>query len=285
MLLLLHVLGARIYAGARVADAGDEVRFEDGREARVSYWNYRTLEGHVEAGQRDFEVWKWIESGAVEFRTHAVSRPAESTALVRLGVVVLGRHKQVEFGRRACLRMAMLTERALRRPEATPPPRTFDSRLLSIHLRDHHALLVATRELAQRMSSGGRLPELQALASELRAAAADDLVAVEKLLARLDSAPSLSRAAAVRVGERLGRLKLNGRIVRASPLSAVVELEGAALLLASVRMLWEGLAKLDLGPEDAGERAARAERLRAAAEELRLGALPRAVGLEEPGGA
>jgi Domain of unknown function (DUF1990) len=58
LLLILHVLGARIYAGVRVGGAGTEERSEDDRTAQVFSWNYRTLEGHVEAGQRDFEVWK-----------------------------------------------------------------------------------------------------------------------------------------------------------------------------------------------------------------------------------
>jgi hypothetical protein len=110
MLLILHVLGLRIYAGVRVGNAGDERRLSDGREAQVAFWNYRTLEGHVEAGQRDFEVWKWLETGEVEFRTHAISRPADLNPIVLLGFLLLGRHKQVEFGRSACRRMAALTE-------------------------------------------------------------------------------------------------------------------------------------------------------------------------------
>jgi Domain of unknown function (DUF1990) len=113
MLLILHALGARIFAGVRVAAAGDGARSADGRQAQVSFWNYRTLEGHVEAGQRDFEVWKWLDSGEVVFRTHAVSRAAETNPLVQLGFRLLGRHKQVEFGRRACTRMALLTEASL----------------------------------------------------------------------------------------------------------------------------------------------------------------------------
>jgi hypothetical protein len=42
--------------------AGQETRELDGRTAQVSFWNYRTLEGHVEASQRDYEVWKWHAS-------------------------------------------------------------------------------------------------------------------------------------------------------------------------------------------------------------------------------
>ena len=34
----------------------------DGRRAHVWGWNYRTLAGHVEMGQMDWEVWKWLEA-------------------------------------------------------------------------------------------------------------------------------------------------------------------------------------------------------------------------------
>ena len=108
MLLILHVLGLRVYAGARVSGEGDETRVADGRTARVSFWSYRTLEGHPEAGQRDYEIWKWLDTGAVEFRTHSYSRPAKANAIFAVGIRLLGPHKQVEFGRRACARMAAL---------------------------------------------------------------------------------------------------------------------------------------------------------------------------------
>jgi hypothetical protein len=273
MLLILHALGARIYAGVRVGSAGEDVRNEHGREAHVFFWNYRTLEGHIEAGQRDFEVWKWLDSGNVEFRTHAVSRPANTNTVVKLGFRLLGRHKQVEFGRRACRRMALLSEASLRQPSGTTTTANLDGRLLAVYLRDHHALLVALRELAQRMRTADRPDEQRALADDLHRAADDDLDCVEQYLHRLESGPSPLRHAAVWTAEKLGRLKLNGRLLRPSPLSAVTELEGFRLLLESNRALWSGLAHLAVGPADAADRAHRAEELLATSESLRLVAL------------
>jgi hypothetical protein len=277
MLLILHALGARIYAGVRVNDAGDETRSEDGRHAQVSFWNYRTLEGHVEAGQRDFEVWKWLDNGEVEFRTHAVSRPAETNAIVQLGFRLLGRHKQVEFGRRACRRMALLTEAILRQPQEAASTARLDGRLLTVYLRDHHALLIALRELAHRIGAAARSEQQRALAVEVARIADDDLACIEALLNRLESAPSRTRQGAVWAAVKLGRLKLNGRVVRPSPLSAVTELEGFRLLLESNRALWAGLEHLTLGPTDAPERAHRMERHLATTERLRLDALHRAT--------
>jgi Domain of unknown function (DUF1990) len=258
-----------------VGDAGEQTRDVDGRTARVSFWNYRTLEGHVEAGQRDYEVWKWLDSGEVEFRTHAFSRPADTNPLLLLGFRLLGRHKQVEFGRRACARMALLTAAALRRHDNNTDTRTFDGRLLGVYLRDHHALLIAAEEVAARLRA--RTADQRALAEEVISAATDDRAALQRLLHRLDRRPSPISDTAVRVGERLGRLKLNGRIIRPSPLSAVTELEGCQLLLQSTRALWTSLAQLGLGPDDVAERANRVTRLLDRAETLRLRALEHAV--------
>ena len=68
----------------------ERTRKVGGRDARVWGWNYRTLEGHVEIGQMDWEVWKWLDDGHVEFRVHAVSRPALiPNPIVRLGFHLL----------------------------------------------------------------------------------------------------------------------------------------------------------------------------------------------------
>ena len=47
------------------------------------------------------------------------------------------------------------------------------------------------------------------------------------------------------IGEKLGRLKLNGQLRGYSPLSRVVELEGLAIVLDGNRSLWRMLASLD----------------------------------------
>ena len=86
---------------------------------RVWGWSYGTLEGHVERGQMEFAVWKWLDDGAVEFRIHVVSRRATvGNPLVRLGFRLVGRRQQVRFARRACERMAELVEREIRSPVA-----------------------------------------------------------------------------------------------------------------------------------------------------------------------
>ncbi len=114
MLLELRFAGLRFYVGVRVSQVTDGRHTQDGREAAVWGWGYRTLEGHLEAGQMDYEVRKWLDTGEVEFRINAFSRPAHiPNPVVRLGFRLVGRRVQTRFARYACERMRRLTEAEL----------------------------------------------------------------------------------------------------------------------------------------------------------------------------
>ncbi len=114
MLLEFRFYGLRFHFGVRVGGVVDETRTIEGREVKVWGWNYRTLQGHLEMGQMDYEVWKWLDSGEVEFHTCRFSRRSRSgNPIVRLGVRIFGRHQQVKFARHACERMARLTKAGL----------------------------------------------------------------------------------------------------------------------------------------------------------------------------
>jgi uncharacterized protein (UPF0548 family) len=107
MLLEVHFWGLRFRFGVRVSGVIDEVRRVDGREVRVWGWSYGTLQGHLETGQMDYAVWKWLDSGAVELRIHVVSRASRvGNPIIRLGFRLFGRREQVRFAKRACERMA-----------------------------------------------------------------------------------------------------------------------------------------------------------------------------------
>ena len=109
MLLQIRFLGLRIYAGVRVVEVYDETRELDGRSAQVFGWGYATLLGHFEQGQLHYEVWKWLDTGDVEFRLHAYSRVADVGPLLpRLGFRVVGRREQLKFYRGVCRRMHRL---------------------------------------------------------------------------------------------------------------------------------------------------------------------------------
>ena len=107
----------------RVSGVIDEIRRVEGREARVWGWSYATLQGHLETGQMDYEVWKWLDTGAVEFRIHVVSRTSRiGNPIVRLGFRLFGRREQLRFARRACERMACLVsgDRSVRTASGIP---------------------------------------------------------------------------------------------------------------------------------------------------------------------
>lgn len=109
MLLEVRFWGLRFPVGVRVGAVIDETRVVDGRDVLVWGWGYGTLQGHLEVGQMDYEVWKWLDTGAVEFRVHVVSRPGRiPNPIVRLGFRLFGRREQVRFARRSCERMALL---------------------------------------------------------------------------------------------------------------------------------------------------------------------------------
>lgn len=119
MLLEARFYGLRFLFGCRVGGLVDTIRAMEGRRVRVWGWSYRTLQGHLEMGQMDYEVWKWLDSGDVEFRIHVVSRAARiPNPVIRLGFRLFGRRAQTKFARRACQRMAKLTAERVSGPVA-----------------------------------------------------------------------------------------------------------------------------------------------------------------------
>jgi len=127
MLLQLRFHGLRFHGGVRVSEVYDDERQRDGRTARVWGWAYQTLEGHLEMGQMDWQVWKWLDTGRVEFRIHAYSRVApDRNPIVRLGFRLFGRREQLAFLHSTLERMRRLTETALREGGGEPVRRTAD---------------------------------------------------------------------------------------------------------------------------------------------------------------
>src|SRR3954454_22944206 len=115
MLLELRFMGLRTYAGCRVGRVADEERVVDGRPVRVWGWPYQTLEGHIEQGEMSWEVWKWLDTGEVQFRIHSYSRMVGSkNPFMILGVRLFGQHERRRDLTSACRRIAHLTEEGLR---------------------------------------------------------------------------------------------------------------------------------------------------------------------------
>jgi uncharacterized protein (UPF0548 family) len=123
MLLEIRYFTLRVRVGVRIGVVFDEVREVAERRVRVWGWAYRTLQGHLERGQMDYQVWKWLDTGEVEFRIHAVSQLAViRNPILRLGFRLVGRREQIVFARRCGERMGRLVRARLRgaRPEPKP---------------------------------------------------------------------------------------------------------------------------------------------------------------------
>jgi uncharacterized protein (UPF0548 family) len=136
MVLELRALNlVSVHVGVRVVHVYDETRERDDRRARVFGWAYRTLEGHVERGQMDWQVWKWLDSGEVQFRVHAVSRPASiPNPVIRVGFWLLRGHERATFLDSTDRRMRSLTELALERGSVGAAVREASSELTARRL-------------------------------------------------------------------------------------------------------------------------------------------------------
>ncbi len=140
------------------------------------------------------------------------------------------------------------------RPPAAPG-------LLAVYLRDHAAAARAGVDLFRRAaaSQAGRPwgAELSALATEV----AEDCSALQELLRSLDVRPASLTTLVVRAGERVGRLKPNGSLVRRSPLSDLVEVEAGLDAVHAKAGGWQALRAAGVSSEavDLERLAARAE--------------------------
>jgi hypothetical protein len=113
---------------------------------------------------------------------------------------------------------------------------------LTIYLNDHLAGATAGVELARRLrSSNEDDPEFGPALVEICAEVEADRETLKAVMDRLEVGQSKLKPAAAVLGERLGRLKLNGRLWGYSPLSRLDELELLQIGVVGKRRLWRAL--------------------------------------------
>ena len=145
-------------------------------------------------------------------------------------------------------------------------------RLVGIYLRDHLAGSVAALELIERSGRSNEANELGAFLTGLHAEIREDKETLLEVMATLAVEPSRVKNGLAWAAEKAGRLKLNGRLVRYSPLSRVHELETLEAGIVGKRSLWTNLEALDdprLAGVDLPRLVERAEAQRAGVEEWR----------------
>lgn len=150
--------------------------------------------------------------------------------------------------------------------------------LLAIYLNDHVAGSVGGVELLRRMSraqrDSGRGPELDRLLSEVRA----DAATLRQVMAVLGVKALRYKPAVAWVGEKVSRVKPNGRHLRRSPLSDVIELETMGLGVTAKAALWAALRAVAdrderLDPDQLDLLIERAKRQAGTLEQMRLQAV------------
>ena len=118
---------------------------------------------------------------------------------------------------------------------------TRDQELLGIYLNDHLAGAVAGSGLARRLADNERDWAESAALDRLATEIAEDRGALKDMLAALDVPVRTYKTWATWTAERIGRLKLNGRLFRRSPLSRVLELEAMLLGVEGKAAGWRSL--------------------------------------------
>ena len=114
-------------------------------------------------------------------------------------------------------------------------------RLLEIYLTDHAAAATAGAALARRAAQSNSTSEHGDFLKGLSAAIEEDRRSLQQIIAQLGFEESRSKEAIAWLGEKVGRLKLNGRLREYSPLSRVLELEALSVGVAGKLALWESL--------------------------------------------
>ena len=116
-----------------------------------------------------------------------------------------------------------------------------DGRLLAIYLNDHLGGATLGVELTKRALRSNRGTELGVFLGRLLAEIEEDKRSLEQVMEGMGVKKSPFKPPIAVVAERLGRLKLNGRLTGYSPLSRVLELEALTMGVHAKLSLWRNL--------------------------------------------
>jgi hypothetical protein len=161
--------------------------------------------------------------------------------------------------------------------------------LVGIYLNDHLAGSTAGLELFRRASRANAGTQIGAELTMLTTEVEDDRDALLAMMRALGVPRRQYKVALGWAGEKVGRLKLNGRLVRRSPLSPLVEVEALRLGVEGKALGWRVLRtmaandpRLDIGRLD--ELMTRAQRQIEILDRLHQRAAERVTGTaERPG--
>jgi hypothetical protein len=118
---------------------------------------------------------------------------------------------------------------------------------LGIYLNDHLSGATLAVELARRAQRSNEGTSYGDFLERLSAEIEEDRAELEVLMSRLGVGKDRLKLGAAWAAEKVGRLKLNGKLRGYAPLSRVVELEGLMAGVEGKLALWRGLRELAEG--------------------------------------
>ena len=114
-------------------------------------------------------------------------------------------------------------------------------RLMATYLNDHLAGSSFGLELARRAARNNRGTDYGEVLGELTEQIAEDRQALQSIMRRLGVRSDVAKLVLAWAGEKLGRLKRNGRLLQYSPLSRLEELEMLDIGVEGKHLLWQAL--------------------------------------------
>ena len=140
----------------------------------------------------------------------------------------------------------------------------FPMRQLDVYLNDHLSGAMLGVELSRRAAKSNRGTPTGEFLKRLHFEIVEDRRTLGAIMGALAVERSPAKPAAAWLVEKVGRLKLNGRVRGYSPLSRLVELEGLEAGVTGKRSLWQALSRAypddaRLAPFNLGALVARAE--------------------------
>jgi hypothetical protein len=113
---------------------------------------------------------------------------------------------------------------------------------LAIYLRNHEAAAQGGRDLFRRTAASQRdrpyAGELAELSNEIE----QDLQTLRAIMRAVRVSPNRVQGLVFRLGERVGRLKPNGRLLGRAPLSDLIEIEGLLDAVRAKAAGWQALS-------------------------------------------
>ena len=114
---------------------------------------------------------------------------------------------------------------------------------LAIYLRNHRAAALAGRDLFRRTAASQRDRPYAGELSDLAAEVEEDCDALLAIMRAARVTPDLVMGVLLRLGERVGRLKPNGRLLRRAPLSDLIEVEALVTAVRAKAAGWQALSQ------------------------------------------